>query len=208
MSESSTVQVGRREIPYVLTENPSTKTVRLKLTPELRLEVSLPSGSKVDVSTLLRKKKQWIEKKYDQIANSKRIFDGKWVLYRGEYHEREGVSKEWMGNETEKIVREKLNVFSKRFKLPFNDFVVKDTRKWAYCTKDRRLIFNWQLAALPDELVDYVILHELAHLREFNHSKRFKYLLASVCPDFREREGMLKQFISMPVLVTKESHRV
>src|SRR5438034_10809203 len=185
MTESSTVQVGRREIPYILTESPNAKTVRLRLTPELRLEVSLPSGSKVDVSTLLRKKKRWIEKKYDQIANSKRIFDGKRVLYRGEYDEREGVLKEWMWSETETIVRERLQAMSKRFKLSFNDFVVKDIRKWAYCTRDRRLVFNWQLAALPDELVNYVILHELSHLREFNHSRRFKYLLASVCPDFR-----------------------
>jgi len=196
MTESSTVQVGRREIPYILTESPNAKTVRLRLTPELRLEVSLPSGSKVDVSTLLRKKKRWIEKKYDQIANSKRIFDGKRVLYRGEYHEREGVSKEWMWSETETIVRERLQALSKRFKLSFNDFVVKDIRKWAYCTRDRRLVFNWQLAALPDELVNYVILHELSHLREFNHSRRFKYLLASVCPDFREKEIMLKRFIA------------
>jgi predicted metal-dependent hydrolase len=162
----------------------------------LKLEVSVPPGSKIDVSTLLRRKRRWVEKKYEQVANSKRIFDGKLVLYRGEYLEREDGSKEWMRNETEKIVGERLQMLSKRFKLSFTDFIVRDTRKWGYCTKDRRLVFNWQLAALPDELVDYVILHELAHLREFNHSKRFNYLLASVCPDFRERDSMLKQIIS------------
>jgi len=196
MSESSTVQVGGREIPYVLTKNPNAKSVQLKLTADLQLEVSVPSRETIDVPTLLRRKKQWIEKKYDQIANSKRIFDGKRILFRGEYLEREGVSKEWMWNETEEVVRKKLRMLTKRFQLTFNDFIIKKTRKWAYCTRDRRLVFNWQLAALPDDLVDYVILHELAHLREFNHSRRFKYLLASICPDFREKENMLKRFIT------------
>src|SRR5438445_1628545 len=194
MSESNTVQVGHRVIQCVLTENPSSKTVRLRLTPDLKLEVSVPSKSKVDVSALLAKKRGWIERKYDLVLNSKRIFDGKRVLYNGQYQENE-LSKEWMTNETEKIVRNRLQAFSTRFNLSFNDFTVKDTRKWAYCTRDRRLVFNWQLAALPDELVDYVILHEMAHLREFNHSRRFKYLLASVCPDFKDKERMLKRFI-------------
>ncbi|HZY95144.1 MAG TPA: YgjP-like metallopeptidase domain-containing protein [Candidatus Bathyarchaeia archaeon] len=196
MTESSTIHVGHRKIQYVLSENSNLKTVRLKLTPDLKLEVSVPSTSKVDVSRLLKRKMGWIERKYDQIVNSKRIFDGRRILYRGEYREQEGMSKDWMTNETERIIREKLREFSGRFKLSFNDFVVMGMRKWAYCTRDRRLVFNWQLAALPDELVDYVVLHELVHLREFSHSKRFKYLLASVCPDFKDKENMLKRFIA------------
>jgi hypothetical protein len=48
---------------------------------------------------------------------------------------------------------------------------------------------------LPRELADYVILHELSHLKELNHSRRFKYELASICPDFKEKEAMLKRFI-------------
>jgi predicted metal-dependent hydrolase len=56
--------------------------------------------------------------------------------------------------------------------------------------------FNWQLAALPDELLDHVILHERAHIRVFTHFKRFKYLFASVFPGFQNIEMMLKRFIA------------
>ncbi len=132
MSESSTIQIGQREIQYALTEASGVKTVRLKLNPDLKLEISIPSGSSVDVSALLKRKRDWIERKYDQILNSKRVFDGERILYRGKY--REGLSKEWLRDETTKVVRDKLREFSDRYKLSFNNFVVKDTRKWAYCT--------------------------------------------------------------------------
>jgi hypothetical protein len=56
-------------------------------------------------------------------------------------------------------------------------------------------VFNWQLIALPKELIEYVIDHEIAHLLEFNHSTNFHKRLASLCPNFRERENMLKNII-------------
>lgn len=71
-----------------------------------------------------------------------------------------------------------------------------DTKKWAYCKRDGRLVFNWQLIALPRELADYVVLHEVTHLSEFSHSNRFKRKLALICPDFREKEAMLKRYIA------------
>ncbi len=106
------------------------------------------------------------------------------------------VLKDWMKQQTESLVEKRLAQFKKRFHLSASGFSVRDTRKWAYCTRDKIIVFNPQLIALPSELSDCVIMHELAHLREFSHSKRFKYVLASVCPDFRERELALKRFIA------------
>lgn len=65
---------------------------------------------------------------------------------------------------------------------------VREIGKWGYCTKGGRLTFSWQLIALSERLREYVVLHELTHLREFNHSAAFKDRLQSVCPDFRDRE--------------------
>jgi predicted metal-dependent hydrolase len=47
---------------------------------------------------------------------------------------------------------------------------------------------------LPRELADFVVLHEISHLREFNHSRRFRYTLATLCPDFKEKEATLKRY--------------
>ena len=53
-------------------------------------------------------------------------------------------------------------------------------------------MFNWQLIALPKELIEYVINHEITHLLEFNHSTNFHKRLVALCPDFREKENVLK----------------
>ncbi|HYB45103.1 MAG TPA: M48 family metallopeptidase, partial [Nitrososphaerales archaeon] len=68
---------------------------------------------------------------------------------------------------------------------------VREIRNWGYCTRDGRLSFSWQLIALPARLRDYVICHELAHLSEHNHSQAFKRRLASVLPDYGQREKEL-----------------
>jgi predicted metal-dependent hydrolase len=68
---------------------------------------------------------------------------------------------------------------------------VREVRKWGYCTRRGRLSFSWQLAALSDRLREYVVLHELTHLTEFNHSAAFRKRLQLFCPDFRDREKEL-----------------
>jgi len=104
-----------------------------------------------------------------------------------------------MKTETTKLVTQKLGEYTQRFDISFRDVYVKTTKQWGYCTNKGDLVFNWQLIALPDTLIDYVVLHELAHRSEFSYSKKFRALLGSMCPDFRERRGELNYFcISKP----------
>ena len=72
---------------------------------------------------------------------------------------------------------------------------VREITKWGYCTREGRLSFSWQLAALPDSLREYIVLHELTHLIEFNHSASFKRRLGGVCPDFKVRERELNLIV-------------
>ncbi|MFQ6060534.1 MAG: M48 family metallopeptidase [Thermoplasmata archaeon] len=82
--------------------------------------------------------------------------------------------------------------------------IVKDTKRWGYCKRNGDLVLNWQLIALPRKLAEYVILHELAHLSEFSHSKGFRARLAAMCPDYREREDELKKYhASEPAISVK-----
>jgi predicted metal-dependent hydrolase len=72
---------------------------------------------------------------------------------------------------------------------------VREITKWGYCTREGRLSFSWQLAALPERLREYIVVHELTHLIEFNHSSAFKKRLGGVCPDFRQRERELNLIV-------------
>jgi len=63
--------------------------------------------------------------------------------------------------------------------------------RWGSCSSRGNLSFNTLLSHLPEGMVEYVVLHEMAHLLEMNHSPRFWAILESEMPDFAERRRML-----------------
>jgi hypothetical protein len=67
-------------------------------------------------------------------------------------------------------------------------------RKWGSCSSRDNITLNASLTGIPPHLAEYVILHELVHLRVFNHGKDFKALMRQHMPDFRERERELDQY--------------
>jgi hypothetical protein len=69
--------------------------------------------------------------------------------------------------------------------------------RWGSCHPDGRVRLNWRLIQMPPDLIDYVVVHELAHLREPNHSQRFWQWVAGVLPDYEQRRRTLR----------RESHR-
>jgi len=65
--------------------------------------------------------------------------------------------------------------------------------RWGSCSANGTVSLNWRLIQTPDLVRDYIILHELMHLRQMNHSDRFWAEVASVCPEWKEAERWLKQ---------------
>lgn len=66
--------------------------------------------------------------------------------------------------------------------------------RWGSCSTKNNLNFNYKLYFLPEHLRDYVVVHELCHVKEHNHSARFWNLVASIMPDFRKYEKELRGF--------------
>jgi hypothetical protein len=69
--------------------------------------------------------------------------------------------------------------------------------RWGSCSRRGTISLNWRLIQTPEFVRDYVILHELAHLKEMNHSKRFWRLVEELCPDYRKAESYLRQNASL-----------
>lgn len=65
-------------------------------------------------------------------------------------------------------------------------------RRWGSCDHKGALSFNWRIIQAPDDVLDYVVVHELAHCHEFNHSKRFWAIVAEQMPDWKQRQQWLE----------------
>lgn len=100
---------------------------------------------------------------------------------------------EWYKEKTREILEERVPITSQRLCLTYFKISVKALHsRWGSCSKNGNLSFNHLLAMLPLKVIDYVIVHELVHLVEFNHSKKFWTHVESVVPDYKDRRRWLR----------------
>jgi len=84
------------------------------------------------------------------------------------------------------LVNARLEYFNQFYGFSWNRVSIKNTkRRWGSCSKKGNLNFCYRVVFLPAELSDYIIVHELCHLGQFNHSKGFWALVAKTCPEYR-----------------------
>lgn len=101
---------------------------------------------------------------------------------------------EWYGMRACSIIPERVAYYQPQVAKPVNVIRIKDVRsRWGSCSSKGNLNFNWRLVLAPMEVLDYVVVHELCHLREMNHSKAFWSLVEGILPDYRKRREWLKK---------------
>ena len=89
--------------------------------------------------------------------------------------------------------RDRVNDWAARIGVTYRALNIKDTRtRWGSCSSIGNINLHWKLIMLPDRLSDYVIVHELCHRMEMNHSKAFWKMVASQIPDYEERRKELR----------------
>ena len=88
--------------------------------------------------------------------------------------------------------------FAQRHGLTVQRVTVRNQKsRWGSCSRRGTISLNWRLIQAPAFVADYIILHELMHLRQMNHSRKFWEEVGKVCPDFREAEKWLKKHSSL-----------
>lgn len=96
--------------------------------------------------------------------------------------------------EAAKLIKDRVSLFSSL--MGVTPAAVKTTgakARWGSCSGKNSVNFSWRLLMAEDDAIDYVVVHELAHIREHNHSKRFWAVVASVLPDYARREKKLRE---------------
>lgn len=151
-----------------------------------------------DAKDLINRKKEWIESSIQKMSE-KSLNDDEF-LFLGEtknYNDYniKNIDKFYRA-EIEKILPQKVEEFSKKMNLfPTSISYRKNKRTWGSCNYKNGLNFNILLMKFPIEVMEYVIIHELSHIKHKNHSKDFWNLVAFYCPNYKEVEKSFKKFL-------------
>ena len=128
--------------------------------------------------------------------------DGAGVLHIGLPHtatpeQLRDVAQAWLMRQARRVFTARLDHFAPQLGVRWQKLSLSSAgTRWGSASADGSIRLNWRLIHFSEALIDYVVVHELAHLREMNHSARFWQHVQDVLPDYGERRGALKQSVA------------
>lgn len=101
---------------------------------------------------------------------------------------------QWYYCQARQWILQRVEYYNNGLKEYINRICIKDQKsRWGSCSSKRNLNFNWRVILAPPEVADYVVVHELCHLRHMNHSQEFWSEVAGILPDYKERRQWLRE---------------
>ena len=163
------------------------KTLALYVRQDGRIEVRAPlKTSKAYIDGFVTKKQDWItstQNKLNERHSVKKIIQ----LTQQE----EAKYKKQAGA----FFQQKCQFFAEQMGLHHRSVKVNGARtRWGSCNRKGDINFTYRLIFAPEELIDYVVVHELAHTKEMNHSANFWTIVEQIMPDYKERRKKLREF--------------
>jgi predicted metal-dependent hydrolase len=100
----------------------------------------------------------------------------------------------WYKYQAKKVISQRVNIYAIKNSLKYSRIgITNASRRWGSCSPKGNLNFSWRLVMAPLEIIDYVVAHELAHLKEKNHSKRFWHRVEEIYPDYLNQRKWLRE---------------
>lgn len=202
------------EIEHII--RPRMKNIYFRVTDAGEVTVSSSKISKKRVFELIDEKEAWIAKALQKVTEKPRLALGKEILYFGEtypleYHPNfaalkakcekcagEQVASHYQNfykREAQSYLQERLDHFSVVMGLKPKAMRLRSMkRQWGNCRTNGIITFNIHLMQTPKECIDYVVVHELAHMVHMNHSAAFHALVEEYLPQSKEKRALLKRF--------------
>lgn len=189
----------------------SKKNIIMKLRGNV-LELSIPKKSSYKLAEdILKNKEEWLKERIlkEKVTSNKNeiYFLGKqYFLEKNEnikdiYFEKDKIIfeeklqiKTYFLEKIKNIINDKLEIFSKKIEVKYEKVRIKYMKSaWGICYSNKNLSFNSLLFTMPMEIIEYVIIHELCHLKHLNHSKEFWALVEEHCPNYKKNRVKLKE---------------
>ncbi len=184
--EKRIINLKNKEVAYELRDSKRARRARLAVYCDSSFVVTKPRGmSDAVIEKFIIEKADWIVSKIEYFKQFKvsEFFKNN----KGDYLKRKVDAL--------KFANEKVAYYNKFYNFKFNNISVKNQRtRWGSCSSKGNLNFNYKILLLPENIADYVIVHELCHLKELNHSYKFWNLVAQTIPNYSNiRKELMKK---------------
>lgn len=170
-------------IPLIL-QRSKRKTLMIQMTDSVQLLVKAPiEMSEREIYRFLKQKTFWIYKRAKQVREKKDT--------RVLRTEKELIA---LKEQARMVLTAKTDEYAKQIGVAYTKIRIGNQKtRWGSCSSRGTISYNWRLIMMPEAIMDYVVVHELCHLKEMNHSVRFWKLVASILPDYQECREWLKK---------------
>ncbi len=167
----------------------SRKTVAIEIRSDMRILVRVPYGMKQkDIERFVNEKSEWIDKHLEMMRT--RIESKKNELPIEPFTESEVQE---LFDKSLKTIPPRVAAIAAKMGVSYGRITIRNqVSRWGSCTSEGNLNFNCLLTLFPDEVTDYVIVHELCHRKYMNHSKQFWAEVEKFCSDFKAHKKWLK----------------
>ena len=164
------------------------KTISIEIRPDLGVVLRAPLRmTKREIEAFLREHEDWIRTHLEKMRQRQ-----KEAAVRPEDHLTEAQLRN-LAEQALLVIPKKAARYAAELGVTYGRITIRNQKtRWGSCSAKGNLNFNCLLMLTPDEVINYVVVHELCHRREMNHSKAFWQLVESVIPDYKIQKKWLK----------------
>lgn len=176
---------SNQHFTYIIKKHPRSRRITISVNCDARVLVTVPKRVSMNaVEKFIHEQTGWVLGQIEKMKGKKKI-DIPTGITQASLH----ATK----NRAKKILKDRLEYYNQFYQFEYNKIVIRDQKsRWGSCSTNKIINFNYKLLFLPEHLRDYVVVHELCHLQEMNHSKKFWDLVGRTIPDHRRRRRELR----------------
>lgn len=179
------IELQQKKIEYTLKVSKRARRMRLAIYRDGAFVVTAPQFvGLATIEQFILRKSQWVVDKIEYFKQ----FSGKVFI--------KNTKQEFALHKDAALTLavERMAHFNETYQFSWGKVTIRNQKtRWGSCSKKGNINFNYKIALLPAHISDYIIVHELCHLKEFNHSRNFWNLVAQAVPDHREVRAELKK---------------
>jgi predicted metal-dependent hydrolase len=177
---------------FAFVRHPRARRYLIRVTDQGTVRVTIPRrGSRRDAEAFAARERGWIENQLRRWRERRTVNDSPGASTDERHHadrHRASIAR------ARQELPPRLLELARRYGLTVRRISIRNQRwRWGSCSRNGHICLNWRLVTMPDSVRDYVLIHELMHLKRMDHSPTFWKLVAAACPEYQEARRWLRK---------------